>query len=82
MLRTKAFLSGIIRLRQSLMLPVLPMLFLVTKQKFWELSAILDKGLVLSRLRLVIPVTLCSLAFFYFLIQLGYFSQIPVLLFE
>lgn len=39
MLRTEVFLPGIVTLRQGLMLPVLPVLFLVTKQKFWELSA-------------------------------------------
>lgn len=32
--------------------------FLVTEQKFWEFSAFWGKGLVLSRLRLVIPATL------------------------
>lgn len=64
MLRTEVFLPGIVRLRQGQMLPVLPLLFLVTKCKFWELSAFWGKGLVLSRLRLGTPATLCLLAFF------------------
>lgn len=45
--------------------------FLVTEQKFWEFSVFWGKGLVLSRLRLVIPATLWLLVFFYFLSQIG-----------
>lgn len=48
----------------------------------WKLSAFWGKGLGLSRLRLVILAALCLLAFFIFQILLGYFPQIPILLFE
>lgn len=79
--RTKVFLPGIVRLRQGLRLPVLPVLFLVTEQKFCEFSAFWGKGLVLSRLRLVIPATLWLLAFFYFQNPIGILLTNPHLVF-
>lgn len=60
---------------QALMLPLLPALFLVTKQKFWELSAFWGKGLILIKLRLVIPATLT----FFFLLPKSHKSQTCIL---